>query len=249
MSQLRGMNLGYFCGNLIGHFSVNVERDTQRVAILGYDGAHVAAGPTWAEVGMTLMVDAQASRDLKGLWGYMADHCALHTLGPGRVCPYCGDYNPAGLVRCHRCGGDTEWRPDASVERVPFVMRSLSCEYDRGGLCLVDLEMVSTEAIEQRHLNALLGFDLSTGARGDGVAWLHGKEGYYLCAYCGQAVREGDICPSCGGTRIPWSEVVKMDRACVYCGTKVVGGIVCPGCGRRLAGRTVSEVLGKRWTA
>jgi hypothetical protein len=69
--------------------------------------------------------------------------------------------------------------------------------------------------------------------------------GLYLCKYCGKAVYEGDVCPGCGGKRLPFQELVTIERKCVYCGKDVLGSIFCPGCGARIKGLTFNNVFRK----
>jgi RNA polymerase subunit RPABC4/transcription elongation factor Spt4 len=66
--------------------------------------------------------------------------------------------------------------------------------------------------------------------------------GLYLCKYCGYAVKEGEVCPGCGGERVPLMELIDLDRVCRYCGSTMRGGIVCPDCGARIAGTALKHL-------
>ena len=65
----------------------------------------------------------------------------------------------------------------------------------------------------------------------------------YVCQFCGTIVDDGKQCPNCGGYRLPYSEVVRMDRERLYCHTKVYGSVICPNCQHSLAAITLGEVL------
>jgi len=166
-------------------------------------------------------------------------------LGEGLVCPYCGDYNPAGRAKCWRCGGETERQPLVKVEEFPFLLRSY--EYDMLGAfgdypaALVSLNMVAEHPVYDRHLDML---SRPSGVRLEVLpndCLLDTK--HYLCQYCGSVVDSGKQCPNCGGQRLPWSEVVKIDHECLYCGRKTTGGIVCPGCAASISGQALRQYV------
>jgi len=197
-----------------------------------YRGFRPALSPPRVSVNVVLIIS--------GNWQieWLAQLCQgtgnIVSLGAGRVCPYCGDYNPAGLASCWRCGGKTGIEQFVKVDNFPFV---LSC-YQVSQLAIgkdpvfaTDLEFVSTGTVLTSHLPF---FNPSLSIEGLPYTYIS-NTGYYLCCYCGSMVEDGSICPNCGGVRIPWSEVVKMDRDCIYCGQKVVGGVVCSNCGGRIA--------------
>jgi hypothetical protein len=232
MSSIRGMNTGFFFGMLVGEWSIcnEIER-IDRFCGDGYMSSF--AGIRRVTVSMSMLV-------CEAIPFFVLGRSDAYVLGDGAICQYCGDYNPAGLAYCHRCGGKTEWRPSVGLKRLPFIADSMSTQCDADDLVAIDMSWQSTGEVSTKDLSSFVGMDLETGkVLNSGFVW--GREDYYLCSYCGQAVKEGCICPSCTGVRHPWSEILKMDRECVYCGRKVVGGIVCPGCGRRLAGTTVAD--------
>jgi predicted amidophosphoribosyltransferase len=195
----------------------------------------------------TLAMAQKFQSQLAGPW---ASSNKLVSLGTGRVCEYCGDYNPAGLMRCGRCGAPTSEKAFAKVAPLPFIMRSVEWEEMRYAdgynplpnrpFTLFHLEMTAYEPVVYPD-----HFELFT----NGISELAAvPAGYftpphtYLCEWCGFVVLEGQNCPGCGGTRLPWREVVRMERVCLYCGGDVVGGVVCAGCGARIAKGAVMTV-------
>lgn len=179
---------------------------------------------------------------LQDLWNHFGCTWNLVALGPGHVCPYCGQYNAAGRIGCWACGGE--------VEIVPFIKpvqwagvrtRSIDCRLPHGNdeKIQVDVEL-SAPSIDYDILQLLSGSGkLETLQHGLSL------EGYYLCEFCGASVEDGSPCPYCGGYQLPWSELVKIDRDCLYCGERVEKGVVCKQCGAKLAGLTYGVVKGK----
>jgi hypothetical protein len=236
---VRGNKSGYFCGSLMSEVSVRNTAEIIAVNECGLRDWQAIQVPQLAEIEMLLLIDSAYAP----LLDPMLEHdVGIQTLGSGRVCPYCGDYNPAGLAHCHRCGGQTEWRPNVQLRRLPFLLAEYERSMSDAGLAMLRLSFVSDSDV-------CLDEDIAALTGQSETAWLFGESGYYLCQHCGQSVREGEKCPSCAGTRIPWSEILKMDHECLYCGTRVFGSIVCPNCGRRLAGKTVADGLQRRRTA
>jgi len=171
---------------------------------------------------------------------------SLTTLGPGRVCAYCGQYNPSGRLSCFACAGQIETVPFLKPVQWPdgFVI-----ELDRRGGLLGDEEpaiwyvemSLRGDLDPERHIEPLL-------ASGRLNTMQHGYrlQGGWLCEWCGFLVEGEDVpCPTCGGEQMPWSELVKIDRECVYCGKHVPQGLVCDGCGASLSGLTYRMVNGK----
>ena len=235
MSAIRGMNAGFFCGMRIGEFSIDFERDVYQHHSFGDEAQVILPGPSRASISLSMLTD-NYPENLFDLFS-----ANVYALGEGTVCPYCGDYNPAGLARCHRCGGNTEWRPDARLKQLPFLIDRCDTSAEIEGLVAANISLVSTGRFTMRDASSIIGRDIENDWEELDTEFFWGRTDYYLCQYCGQAVEEGKICPSCGGVRTPWSEILKMDRECVYCGAKVLGGIVCPGCGRRLSGQTLEQ--------
>lgn len=170
----------------------------------------------------------------------------LIALGDGFVCPYCGDYNPAGRAACWRCGGRMERQPFVRVEGFPFGIRSFYIEmadtlsFSVQQAC-ISLEMISFARIEQLHLDMLWR---SNDVRLECLPNDYTLDiEHYLCQYCGSVVDNGRQCPNCGGQRLPWSELVKIDRECLYCGRKTTNGIVCSGCAASINGQALRGVL------
>lgn len=169
----------------------------------------------------------------------------LATLGPGDVCAYCGQYNPAGRLSCWSCGG--------TIERIPFIKpvqfpvayisyMSQDVLYDMyyDGPRPIELEMVVPDINPDRHLQPLM-------ESGRMETLQHGMKlnGTWLCKFCGASVeKENAPCPTCGGYQLPYTELVKIDRNCVYCGMKVENGLVCKACGAKLTGLTWEMVKG-----
>jgi hypothetical protein len=166
-------------------------------------------------------------------------------LGKGWICHYCGDYNPSGCVTCLKCGGLAR---EAFVKplQFDFVVSKISILFVKPGhmgerndplWASVELRSDSKHILEVLY-TALLGGRSFFRANGYNL-----ESGYYLCQYCGFGVREGEVCPGCGGKRMPYSEIVKVNRKCVYCGRESLGNLVCPGCGARIKGQTFKNAL------
>lgn len=56
------------------------------------------------------------------------------------------------------------------------------------------------------------------------------------CEFCGSVIRECDDCHNCGGVRLPFTELVRLDHRCLYCGNKVKGNLWCNSCGASISG-------------
>jgi len=233
MTAIRGSVAGFFCGMQVMDFNVSMDRGIHPYYMPGGEYKYSMVMPR-----STIDLLCLATRNPGDLFDMFNGNA--YTLGMGTVCPYCGDYNPAGLARCHRCGGETEWRAHVSVEKLPFMVSSVDVSAQADDYLVVNVALMSLGDVSLHDISAIVGYDFAAKEPLN-TEFFWGRTDYYLCQYCGQAVPEGDICPSCRGTRTPWAEILKMDRECIYCGTKVFGGIVCPGCGRRLAGLTLAE--------
>lgn len=166
-------------------------------------------------------------------------------LGPGRICEYCGEYKVAGELQCHRCGGATILEKFARVNSFPFILADYSvghnvCDGWWNEVTVIDMHFVSRGEVHNETLYGLMSsVNLETIPH-----TLTLDSSKYLCEWCGMVVDGDGSCPGCAGTRLPWSEMVKLDRACLYCGTGVTGGIVCRACGARLSGLSYSMVNG-----
>ena len=189
----------------------------------------VFLSPTQIDVAITIIISS--NWQVESLTDLCLGAKSIVSLGNGRVCPYCGDYNPAGLAKCWRCGGQTEIEQFAKIDDFPFILTSYQLPSLPESLGVLNMDFVSTGTVSISHLPF---FNLSLSIEGLPYTYIP-NTGYYLCRHCGSIVDNGKICPNCGGVRIPWSEVVKMDRNCLYCGKKVVGGVVCSNCGGRIA--------------
>ena len=161
-------------------------------------------------------------------------------LGAGWICHHCGDYNPSGCVTCLKCGGMTQ---EAFVR--PLAFDFYVCEIAGNPVIAslgddLSLERVTIECAGDHVIDALYAglFSERSFFKANGYNL---ESGYYLCQYCGFGVREGDTCPGCGGKRIPYSEIVRLNRKCVYCGRESLGNLVCEGCGARIKGTTFKQ--------
>ncbi len=174
-----------------------------------------------------------ADRMLKGIaWG---DRSNFVLLGKGWVCQYCGDYNPAGLLSCINCGGQTA--PEfACVKNFPFWVSQYDINSDSFGIIKVSVDFEFSGYKEPIYPFSF-GIDIRTLPYAYTL-----QEHLYVCQYCGRTVENGQKCPGCGGARIPLSEVVKMENTCLYCGNKVIGGIICKSCGAALKSVAYHEV-------
>jgi hypothetical protein len=167
---------------------------------------------------------------------------SLLLLGEGWLCQGCGDYNPAGTMRCIKCGAPSKMIPFVRPIPFPFIVVGTSwSKQDPMGWGMVDLQFDSTGRVTRQTIKELLGSgEKQIVTMPNGLTY---EYNYYLCRYCGMAVLEGKICSGCGGKRFPWHEIIRLERECVYCGTIVEGGIVCPGCATRIKGLTMEKVL------
>jgi len=162
----------------------------------------------------------------------------LLSMGVGWLCKACGDYNPAGTIMCTKCGGPAKMMPFVAPSRFPFVLTDLSCE-SFSDERVVNMDFVSTGPITSEVQNQLFSGG-SIELIPSGVVY---APGFFLCKFCGLAVRDGETCPGCAGRRFPWQELASLSRICVYCGSTVLGGVVCQGCGAGLKGTLLSEVV------
>ena len=158
-------------------------------------------------------------------------------LGKGWVCKHCGDYNPSGCVLCLKCGG-TAQEDFVKPLRFDFYVAELQDEHMFGDEGSTTSVMLSCDG---DHVSEALHTALFTDQRFFKANGYNLESGYYLCQYCGFGVRDGDVCPGCGGKRVPLSEIVKLNRKCVYCGRKSMGNLVCMGCGSRIKGMTFKQ--------
>lgn len=197
-------------------------------------GAEYLKGPTLAEMRASLFAKEDEVL-IDKIWQLTECGDGLLMLGPGHICPYCGDYNPAGSLLCRRCRGLTKQQDFIKPEKLPFVLAYWNVNPVVESYVEIDLDFVATAPVTTLHLAAMLGRDPITGdTRPHNLLTLPNgctfPTGYYVCQYCGATVDEDKTCPRCGGVRALLSEVVKMDNKCIYCGSTVVGGVVCPGC-------------------
>jgi hypothetical protein len=176
------------------------------------------------------------------LWGYTGCQKTVGVLGKGYVCNHCGDYNPSGSLICLKCGGFStgKWiRPTGFSFYVSSVTTANRDALVSDQTMWLDLDIEfpkwTEKAWDAVAIASERGGVLTTGYSLD--------SGLYLCKYCGMAVYEGDTCPGCSGKRLPFQELVTIERKCVYCGREVLGSIFCPGCGARIKGLTFGKVF------
>lgn len=196
--------------------------------------------PRWAEPEHTFSFDVYGKYQVRFFDDLARRRCrnSFFILGSGWLCQNCGDYNPSGMLRCMKCGGFAEEKFIKPMS-FPFEVCSLSSQTfypDGDALTRIDLVGYGNEC----------GDAIYSLAMGNQVHPSNGynfDSGYYLCQYCGYAVREGYDCPGCGGKRMPYSELVKLNRKCVHCGTPTTGNLVCDGCGARIKGMTFKQAV------
>jgi hypothetical protein len=172
---------------------------------------------------------------------HFADRCRcnrMFMLGPGYVCKHCGNYCPSGCGICWRCGGQAELENYVKPSRFPFVMANKVTDANTSWRIGCRVELQATTEDEAEVLPWLAGDTPHTMPNGCEL-----ETGYYLCHKCGGAVLDGQVCPGCGGTRIPMQEIVRLDQTCHYCHSTMRGGVVCPDCGAHIAGLTVKDVV------
>ena len=155
----------------------------------------------------------------------------LAALGHGMQCLYCNHFNPAGTGVCMRCGGVQEEVRYSTISGITGYLGEMNEEHG-----LDHSSTTFTVYIDYESAGQVIE------AVRRGLYYTHHIDmGYYLCQFCGLAVREGDDCHGCGGVRMPMSEIVKIDRKCLYCGTKTFGNLYCDSCGSRVSGRTLAD--------
>jgi hypothetical protein len=207
-----------------------------------YGAIGSVAGP---DMDCYLRLWATVPMDLAGSWDcFLAElyheHRDLVALGSGLRCPYCGGVALAGLTRCPYCGGDLAKEKFLSVGQFPF--RVSASDVADPGIRIDDLALVELE-LATRDLDINLFADAVTVEALPSSFSLDSDK--FLCEHCGTIVDKGRTCPGCGGVRLPWSEVVKIDHDCIYCGQHTDSGIVCPGCGAAMAAMSYKALRGQ----
>lgn len=172
--------------------------------------------------------------------GYSGHSGNFGILGKGWICHHCGDYNPSGRALCLKCGGAAQ---EDFVKPLQF------------DFCVVESQ---SECVRSPHDGEIHATTITLSCGGDNVSealrvalftdqqffkanGYNLESGYYLCQYCGFGVRDGAVCPGCSGKRVPFSEIVRLNRKCVYCGRESPGNLVCAGCGSRIKGKTFKQ--------
>lgn len=152
-------------------------------------------------------------------------------LGHGVQCSYCSHYNPVGTSICIRCGGLTEVieyvKPE--VLTVTLLETAINC-------CVPnDRDIIEFSfGMKRDDFSKLYHAIRSDLYYADSI-----ELGLYVCEFCGSVVREGDDCHNCGGVRLPFSELVRIDHNCLYCGSKIRGNLFCNSCGASISGETI----------
>lgn len=154
---------------------------------------------------------------------------------PSGVCQHCSSYFPAGLLICKSCGGyvsdEVVSLKSSRYELIYISTDEILLPRDDTAR-LVDMEIALID--EPNDFVSMLNFEiLPTG--------FNLNEEYILCNSCLCIVGADSICPNCGSARLPFSEVIKIDRECIFCHTKTHDGIMCKNCGASLAGMSYRE--------
>jgi hypothetical protein len=243
MTALYGeKNMLTFNGIPVQDMSISMVRDVMDFTSLAHSAPLFAPDLRQAELDCRLVIfDAENYQAVDDMINRLLD-CdnSFVNLGPGHVCKYCGEYKVAGELKCHRCGGMTKVEKFAAVDAFPFLLAAYSVNNTPIGMITIDVRMVACGTIYNTTIESLTwGVNLDTLPH-----TLSLDPSKYLCDWCGMVVESGKACPGCGGTRLPWSEMVKLERACLYCGRQVTGGIVCQSCGARLSGLSYRMVKG-----
>ncbi len=148
----------------------------------------------------------------------------ISSLGDTQICAFCGfTMKPLALV-CHRCGARL-------IENIP------NSRYLRVGKC------IGTHLRYQQRASSFLELDFefefldspknmysASGVPFGGWSTTHVEDGW-ICAYCNSVNRTLEVdCQRCGGGRLPFSDLERMDKHCLYCGTSLRGNTICPAC-------------------
>ena len=232
---IRGKNALLFCGMLSE--CATLSRHINQIDVTPWgspERQYIEGGPE--DVTLSLLLFGKDVGQVLDAWNSWPNHNMI-MLGMGHICPYCGSYNVAGGVKCWHCGGNTEEQDFAKIEQFPFVFTSIEVDSSYEGVHKMSVDMMLLES-ERCDLNMLVG-----GLSIEGLPSNYRlNPDLHVCQYCGRTIEKGDSCPSCGGNRIPWQEVVKMDdRNCAYCGRQTAG-IVCQGCGQTLAATSYARM-------
>lgn len=180
--------------------------------------------------------------DVLRYWSQPGCYQNAGMLGEGYLCQGCGDYNPSGSLTCLKCGAPAveRWIRPFGFE---FYVGDVAQNHLMTGTdsAFLDVELIFPEWDDATQLALSVARGNTTSFLANGYTL---DSGLYLCKYCGQAVYEGETCPGCGGKRMPFQELVEIERRCVYCGKEVAGSIICPGCGARIKGLTFEKAFG-----
>lgn len=166
------------------------------------------------------------------------DHENLYALGNGKICKYCGHYNPAGKLKCHRCNGNLEVIEFVNPQKLHIHLA----------------EVINSDVLYSLDEPITTHVSMSSPNPCDFMALISNKlytlqsnfsmfPDYYMCAYCGTIIENDNDCPNCGGTRISLHEIIDIKRECLYCGNTTYGELVCNRCGAHLEAKILADSI------
>jgi len=157
-------------------------------------------------------------------------------LGDGFICEHCGTYTPRGGKQCLKCNAAMTIIPYVNPVRMPLGVAS----YGRDEM--MDMWYVMFRVAEGEHHGLK---SLVQKKEQKIVSLPHGVEldGRWVCQYCGRIIEPDQECSTCGGRRLPYAELLKVDAQCLYCGKRTTDGPVCKSCQHTLLTLTLGETL------
>lgn len=177
-------------------------------------------------------------------WGQSLRWCDNNfvVLGSGMTCPHCDSFNPSGSVWCVHCGAPMERKDFVAPKDFPFRVSYISRddatifqEWDT-----VHIEMVGFDVDLEEHImpwvvqpKSLIKLPIGLSLNPD----------LYICQFCGAITQKGSSCNGCGGQRLPWSEVMRIERKCLYCDRETKGNLVCNYCGASISAIAARDVF------
>ena len=208
------------------------------------DGKCVAATRPYSDNAYEMLVsldDVQVDKYRNNLYSVLngINHSQFITLGSGYLCEYCGTYTPAGGKNCIKCGAPITKIPYVNPTHVPVQCVS----YRTGHYYSSEQHFEATFRVNSHNDDQFMRSVLSNEL----IALPHGFEldGRWVCAYCGRIVEKDRECSTCGGKRLPYSELVKVDTKCMYCGRVTTAGPVCDHCQGTLSTLTIKALMHK----
>ena len=220
----------------LGAYNVSISRVMDKV--FGYNENWLRALPKPSTISFDMLYTRESMLLLGELRRNIGGNFVV--LSPSGVCQFCGSYYSAGTLKCKNCHGYVK-DEIVSVKQSKFYLLNES----------TDLLSVGTEmehflnleiSVDDKHLDSIINTlrtDRTIGNYLPNSFRLY--EEYVLCDCCLSIVCAGDKCPNCGGARLPFSEIVKIDRKCIFCGTKTYDGVMCKACGASLSGLSYRE--------